>query len=226
MTAPATKPRTSRKPKESTTRWKSALPSREELQKLKKAALILEASRAFKEKGYHNVSLDDVAERLNVTKAALYYYVKGKRELLFETQSVALDLGDVALTEANHGKTGLEKVVLIVRKFILLVTDDSVLSLFVSPLDDLLPEHQDIVRQRRRAFDQHMRTIVQEGIEDGSISPCEPRLAVAWLMGAINWIPQWFSHDGDRSPEELSQALIQFMVRGLAADPTSLSLAR
>ena len=222
MTATAPKPRAARKPKESTARWKDALPSREDLQKLKKTALIREASRAFKEKGFHNVSLDDVAERLNVTKAALYYYVKGKRELLFETQSVALDLGDIALAEASRGTTGLEKIALVISRFILLVTDDAVLSVFVSLLDDLLPEHQEIVRKRRRAFDLRVRELIQEGIKDGSIAPCEPKLAVAWLMGAINWIPQWFRRDGEHSPEELAQTLVQFMTRGLAADPAGL----
>ena len=98
MTATAKKARKpAAKAKASATRWRDALPSREDLQKLKKAALIREAGRAFKAKGFHQTSLDEVAEALNVTKAALYYYVKGKRELLYETQAMALDLGDQAL---------------------------------------------------------------------------------------------------------------------------------
>jgi len=226
MTTKVSGSRSSRKPGESTARWKSALPSREDLQKLKKEALVREASRAFSEKGYHNVSLDDVAERLNVTKAALYYYVKGKRELLFEAQSVTLDLGDIALAEAERGKTGLDKIMRIVRKFLLLVTDDSALSVFVYSLEDLLPEHQEIVRKRRRAWDQRLREIVHEGILDGSIAPCEPKLAVAWLMGAVNWIPQWFKPDGEYSPEALADTLIQFMTRGLATNPDTLGQLR
>ncbi|WP_028219741.1 TetR/AcrR family transcriptional regulator [Paraburkholderia oxyphila] len=221
MKATESKPRAARKPKESTARWKNALPSREDLQKLKKAALIREASRAFKEKGYHNVSLDDVAERLNVTKAALYYYVKGKRELLYETQCVTHDLGDMALAEANKGKNGLDKVARIVSRFIQLVTDDTVMSPFMSPLDDMLPEHQEIIRKRRRAFDKRMREVVQEGIDDGSIAPCEPKLAIAWLMGAINWIPQWFDSEGEYSPEALAETLVQFMSHGIAAQAQS-----
>lgn len=217
MNATVTKPRATRKPKESTARWKDALPSREELQKLKRAALVREASRAFAEKGYHNVSLDDVAERLNVTKAALYYYVKGKQELLYETQCVTHELGDIALAEGNRGRNGLEKIALIVKRFIELVTDDSVLTIFQSPLDDMLPEHQELIRKRRRAFDTRLREIIQEGIEDGSIAPCEPKLAVAWLMGAINWIPQWFRRDGEHTSDELASTLVQFMTHGFAA---------
>src|ERR1700743_766209 len=104
MASTTRKSPTLRKSKESSPRWKDALPSREDLQKLKKTALIRAAGQAFKAKGVHNTSLVDVAEALNVTKAALYYYVKGKRELLFETQTLALDMGDIALEEGRYGK--------------------------------------------------------------------------------------------------------------------------
>jgi TetR/AcrR family transcriptional regulator len=216
MASTTRKSPTLRKSKESSPRWKDALPSREDLQKLKKTALIRAAGQAFKAKGFHNTSLDDVAEALNVTKAALYYYVKGKRELLFETQTLALDMGDIALEEGRYGKTGLEKLERTIGRFIVLVTDDFVSHAFVSALDDMLPEHQEIVRKRRRAFDLRIREYIQEGIEDGSIAPCEPKLAVAWLMGSINWIPSWFNPEGDCGPEAIAEVFVNFMSHGLA----------
>ena len=39
------------------------------------------AAELFGERGYDAVSLDDVAERLDVTKGSLYYYFPGKDEL-------------------------------------------------------------------------------------------------------------------------------------------------
>ena len=39
------------------------------------------AAELFGERGYDGVSLDDVAERLDVTKGSLYYYFPGKDEL-------------------------------------------------------------------------------------------------------------------------------------------------
>lgn len=217
MTSTARKSTGTRKSKESSARWKDALPSREDLQKLKKTALIREAGRAFKAKGFHNTSLDEVADALNVTKAALYYYVKGKRELLFETQKLALDMGDVALEEGRHGKTGLDKLERTIGRFVVLVTEDFISHAFVSSLDDMLPEHQEIVRKRRRAFDLRIREYIQEGIEDGSVAPCEPKLAVAWLMGSINWIPNWFNPEGGYGPEAIAEVFVNFMSRGLAA---------
>jgi len=206
----------SKKPKEAANRWKDALPSREDLQALKKTALIREAGRAFKVKGFHNTSLDDVAEALNVTKAALYYYVKGKRELLFETQTLALDLGDVALEYGDGGKTGLEKLTRTLGKYVTLVTEDFVSQAFTVNLEDMLPEHQAVIRTRHRAFDQRLRDFVQEGITDGSVAPCDPKIAVAWLMGSVNWIPHWFQEEGEYGPEEIGQMFVKFISHGVA----------
>jgi AcrR family transcriptional regulator len=61
--------------------WKNAVLNRDEQSALKRGALVREAARAFSARGYYNTSLDDAAKQLGVTKAALYYYVKGKEEI-------------------------------------------------------------------------------------------------------------------------------------------------
>ena len=43
--------------------------------------IIAVAAELFGERGYDAVSLDDVAERLDVTKGSLYHYFPGKEEL-------------------------------------------------------------------------------------------------------------------------------------------------
>src|SRR4051794_30962972 len=43
--------------------------------------IVAVAAELFGERGYDAVSLDDVAERLDVTKGSLYHYFSGKEEL-------------------------------------------------------------------------------------------------------------------------------------------------
>src|SRR5262245_24668651 len=50
---------------------------------LKRDAVILAAARAFRARGYHNTSLDDLAASLKVTKPTLYLYVRNKEAMLF-----------------------------------------------------------------------------------------------------------------------------------------------
>ena len=58
----------------------------------KRDAVIMTAARAFRERGYHNTSLDDIASELNVTKPTVYHYVENKEQLLFECFRAGLKL--------------------------------------------------------------------------------------------------------------------------------------
>src|SRR5215472_3640815 len=51
---------------------------------LKRKRIVDAARRLFYEKGYERTNLDDIAERLQVTKPFIYSYYKNKNELLHE----------------------------------------------------------------------------------------------------------------------------------------------
>ena len=63
-------------------RWANAVPSRAEQSDTKRKAIIREAARVFNRRGSHGTTLEDVAERLGVSKTALYRYVDNKNDLL------------------------------------------------------------------------------------------------------------------------------------------------
>lgn len=52
-----------------------------------KTSIVQAAMEVFTSKGYHGATMDDVARKLGVSKAALYQYFKSKDELLREIQS-------------------------------------------------------------------------------------------------------------------------------------------
>src|SRR3972149_73424 len=62
-------------------------------QGLSRGRILAEAARFFNRLGYHGATLDDVARALGVTKAALYYHVANKEELLFQCCKVAIAIG-------------------------------------------------------------------------------------------------------------------------------------
>ena len=54
-----------------------------------KSSIVQAAMEVFSSKGYHKATMDDVARKLGVSKAALYQYFKGKDELLRDIQSIS-----------------------------------------------------------------------------------------------------------------------------------------
>lgn len=200
-------------------RWKSAVPSREEQRDLKRAALLREAARAFAKYGFHNVSLDEVARGLQISKPTLYTYYRTKQDLLFACHSLALDLGDQSMAYADeHGGTGLEKIVLLIRHYVCQLTSDLGEMTVLTDLHALLPEHRDEIRLRRDGFDRQLRQWVEQGVGDGSIAPYDPTIAVACFMGAINWLHAWYSPTGPRTGDEIAAIFSGIFGKGLSAD--------
>jgi TetR/AcrR family transcriptional regulator len=199
-------------------RWNDAVLTRDEQYRLKRQAVIREAGRAFSREGFHGTSLEDIAKTLNVTKAALYHYVKGKHEILFECHKLAHDLGEEALDGATkEGKTGLEQLTLFLSSYIETLTGEFGSCVVLTDVDSLQADDRKAIIARRDKFDTRFRAIIADGIEDGSISNCDPKLADLLIMGAVNWIPKWFSPDGDRSGREIAEGFVSILVSGLSA---------
>lgn len=192
--------------------WKNVVLSRDQQFVLKRTALLREAARAFSAHGYHDTSLDDVARTLGVTKAALYYYVKNKQEILFECHMQAQDLGDQALQHSEqNGRTGRDKIILLARKYIELITSEMGSFAVLGEFDALDATNRAIIARRRDKFDRHFRKLVSEGMRDGSIRTVDPKLTVFFFMGAINWMTRWFRPDGPLAGEEIARHFGDFL---------------
>ena len=53
----------------------------DEEQEGKKQAILRAAARLFRERGFEQTRLTDIADALNITKPALYYYIGNKEEI-------------------------------------------------------------------------------------------------------------------------------------------------
>src|SRR3954447_12790882 len=75
----------------------------------KREAVLKTAAQLFLEKSYTRTSMNDVAERLRITKPALYHYFRNKEEILLECYRLGTGLIEGILNDiASHCGTGLE----------------------------------------------------------------------------------------------------------------------
>ncbi|MDQ2803370.1 MAG: TetR/AcrR family transcriptional regulator, partial [Pseudomonadota bacterium] len=87
--------------------WRNTIPSRDELYEAKREVLLREAASAFNRHGFHATSLDDIAQRLGLTKAALYHYFPSKQTLLSACFTRAMEVAFASLDRARgEGGTG------------------------------------------------------------------------------------------------------------------------
>jgi AcrR family transcriptional regulator len=206
-------------PKNATTaprHWK-AFASRRRDPVTKREAILETAAQLFLEKSYSRTSLNDVAERLDITKPALYHYFRNKEEILVECYRLGAGMIGETLSQiaAGYG-TGLEKVEAFIYSYANVMTANFGRCVMRLDEGDLSDPARAEVRARKKKIDRRLRSFVQEGIEDGSITPCDPKIAAFSIAGAVNWICMWYEPEGALSPEEIATQFARTLTRGLA----------
>ena len=68
---------------------------------------------------------------------------------------------------------------------------------------------------KRDQFDQGVRAIIQQGIDQGVFKPGDPKLIEFAMMGAVNWIPKWFDPQGPATSDQIGTAFADYLVGGL-----------
>jgi hypothetical protein len=86
-------------------------------------------------------------------------------------------------------------------------------------LDDLElgDEPRAQVRRWKRRYDLAFRKQIKNGIADGSIVPCDAKLAAFAIAGALNGIADWYRPGGALSPEAIADEFAARLTTGLVA---------
>jgi AcrR family transcriptional regulator len=187
----------------------------------KREAVLRTAVALFLEQGYHRTTLNDVAERLNVTKPALYNYFRSKDEILFECWAIGNERVDDCITEiAAGGGTGLAKLRKLIVRYAEVMTTDYGKSLVRFDVRDLTEHNRKVVNTAKRKIDRAFRAYITDGIADGTIGPCDPKLAAFAVAGSLNWIGHWFQPGGLMTAGAIAEQFAIRLTDGMATTST------
>jgi TetR/AcrR family transcriptional regulator len=184
---------------------------------LQKDRMLRAAAQCFNQKGYSGSSLKDVANILGLTDAALYYYVKNKEELVYLCYVRAGEVGRESMDRAvAEGSCGLDTITRYIRYHVEAMTGERGPVAIMSEIPSLEPEHRDQVLQISRDHSNRFEAVLEQGIDDGSITPCDVRMTGNAIMGALNWVPKWFHGDADVAGKVIDE-FPKILSAGLAA---------
>ncbi|WP_309296286.1 TetR/AcrR family transcriptional regulator [Bradyrhizobium sp. Ce-3] len=187
----------------------------------KREAVLRTAVALFLEQGYHRATLNEVAKRLNITKPALYNYFRGKDEILYECWSIGNELVDDCIAETSAaGGSGLDKLRKLIVRYAELMTEDYGKSLVRFDIRDLSEDNRKIVQTAKRRIDRAFRDYIAQGVKDGSVKPCDPKLAAFAIAGSLNWIGHWFQPGGEMTGRAVAEEFAIRLTEGIATSPT------
>jgi TetR/AcrR family transcriptional regulator, cholesterol catabolism regulator len=180
--------------------------------------LIEAAARLFREKGYAQTSLNDVANALKTDRASVYYYVSSKKELLHEV------VRDVVAETANNAKRISESAGPAPEKLRALI-----FSLMRSYAQNY--PYQFVYIQEGMAVDSHgdaqlnrlgkqyeaaLIDIINGGIRDGSFRNTGDSKIIAYgILGMLNWTHRWFNPSGRLTPDQVAATFADTVLGGL-----------
>lgn len=190
---------------------------------------IIEAARAeFSEQGYGATSIRDIAQRAGVSLSALYYYYKGKQELLVAILDEGLDAYftacDTALEAA--GDDPAERLEALVAATVRFRTEHPVKSSIVlTEGRSLEPEHLARYRKNEERGSQQFRQVIEEGVAEGIFLTPYPDDARRAVIAMCNAIAQWYSPDGPVTVDELVERYVSLALTVVEYRPRTVRRA-
>jgi AcrR family transcriptional regulator len=203
-------------------RWADRGEARERLRQVRRDRILQEAARCFNRQGYRGTTIDDIARRLGVSTAALYYYFKSKEELLFACHRMSMEIGMECLRRAEAaGGTPAERLRDALEDYIQHITDDLHGGVAMIEEGALSRARYRQVVKLRDEYEREIRRIIEEGVETNVFDDCDAAAVGFAILGAVNWIPKLYRPKGRRSGKEIARIFSAYLVRGLLKQPAA-----
>lgn len=183
-------------------------------QKIFEAALSL-----FAHYGYRKTTIEDVANKVNMTKSNIYFYVKNKRDLYEKSVSHALEKWRQAIaSEIETVDSAIEKFAIVARRSFEYIDDHKDLkSLLIKDPDifTLSPSEDRFYDVNLRAMN-ILKDILSQGIAEGVFYPVDVDLVTEFLFSVyiMFLIKTYVKTDGSSSQRMYEEGLA-LIFRGL-----------
>lgn len=83
----------------------------------------------------------------------------------------------------------------------------------------LEPVQREELAASAKRMTQVLERFIEEGMQDGSIVQCDPRLVVQLLLGMLIWLARWTPEVRGLTAERLMDAIEAFSFHGLQSRP-------
>jgi len=181
--------------------------------------LLARAAKVFAERGYHSTTMRDLAAASGMSLAGMYYYVKGKEELLSLIEercfTRVLDGARRAIAAVPGGGDPLERLQAFIRHHVTFfaahMPEMKVLS---HEANSLTGERLRRVNAIKRRYVDLLEGLLKDAAPDESA--VERSAAAYALFGMMNWIYNWYDPAGEIDPERLAGLIARIFIGGFA----------
>jgi AcrR family transcriptional regulator len=190
------------------------------VQKITKRAIILkEAAKLFKEKGFGGATMRDLAERVGIEAASMYNHIRSKDELLEE---ICFGIGrkyDEQLSQIDQKKiTYPEKIEAVIAFHIQMIIEDAnAVSVLNNDWKFLNSGQMIEFKAMRNEYEKHLAALISKGIEQGAFKKINVSVALFTILSSLRWVELWYKPSRGISKEDLAKDISAILMNGVKA---------
>ena len=177
------------------------------------------AAKVFADKGYHSTTMRDLAAATGMSLAGMYYYVRGKEELLLRIQERCFTQVLAGAEQVLAGLRGegdpLERLQAFIRHHVgFFAAHMAEMKVLSHEANSLGGDGQRKVSAIKRRYVDLLERLLRDVAPDES--PVERSAAAYVLFGMMNWIYNWYDPAGAIDPERLAGLITRIFSGGFA----------
>lgn len=181
----------------------------------RKEEIIRVAANLFSQKSYHDVTMDQIAEKVGVAKGTIYLYFESKEnlylEILEETYEEIESILEKEIAKKDPAPQKLRKMLMLIFKFYLENLD--VLRILSRDETHLIREHYEFTEHWRVKGVRFYQKILEKGINEGSFRPVNTELTALIIFGLVRSV--MFFYHTDKSAGEIAEEVFSMISEGI-----------
>lgn len=178
------------------------------------------ATNIFYRDGYEKASLQEIAQKAGITKAAIYHHFNNKEEILFTLVSTLSDKLIFDLKEiVKCVDDPVEKLRQLMSKQISYMNPDKAnVKILIEDRRLLSKRFSEVIKSKMEEVIQIYRDILVQIRDIGMLKDVNMFTANFTVLAVINWLYHWYNPKGKLSIEEIVDNIIKIIFYGLIQD--------
>ncbi|MCH7517845.1 MAG: TetR/AcrR family transcriptional regulator [Candidatus Dadabacteria bacterium] len=205
---------------------KKVVPSQKRIRrKSRKEEIIKAASNLFSQKSYHDVTMDQIAEKVGVAKGTIYLYFESKENLylgiLEHTFETIESILEKEIAKEDPAPQKLKKILRLIFQFYFQNMD--VLRILTRDETRLIREHFEFTERWRHRRIKLYRKILEKGIKEGSFRSANTELMALIIFGLVGSV--MFFYPTDKTAGEIAEEVFSMISEGIMTTQDESTLA-
>lgn len=188
------------------------------------ADIYRQSAEVFFEKGFESTTMAEIAASVDLTQGGLFYYIKGKKALLFAIMGYALDLLETEVMQAaRREEAPAARLRVLIGGYLRLVSEQpSVMTLLAEKEEHLERQHAIKIRSRRRLFADFLRDVIASWLCASGLRR-DPEQAARAAIASIHDARRW-NVDGRLGLDEMvAHVTAEILAEGSGGEAAALA---